>query len=143
VTAQTSTDVTFGSERSELWRDVMDSVSSIVSALALGASSGLSDATRASVGELYARVKARLVGQASAETVLAEHRAKPETWAEPLSRALRTAGVDGDTEILAFAERVMASVDRTEPNPRIMISRAQGLQFGDNNIQTNTFSDQP
>lgn len=98
----------------------MDPVSLVVGALAVGTAAGVSDTAKAAVGDLYARVKARLAGK------------DPSTDPAVLAEELAAVGVDAETVVLA--ERVMALVDGS-----ITIVGAQGVQIGDHNSQTNNF----
>ena len=73
----------------------MDPVTLIVTALAAGAASALTDEASAAVKDAYARLKAlvnkRFATRPKAELVLAEHQAAPQTWEAPLAAELSAA----------------------------------------------------
>jgi len=67
---------------------VMDPVSLVVGALAAGVSGGLSDTTKALIGDLYARIKTRLAGRPAGQAALEEYATDPDAWATPLANEL-------------------------------------------------------
>jgi hypothetical protein len=91
--------------------DLMEPVSMIVRALAVGASAAVRDAATAAVKDGYkalkAAVAARFAGHRSAEVVLAEHETDPDTWAVPLEKALSDTGAAGDPAVVAAAEQLL------------------------------------
>jgi hypothetical protein len=124
----------------------MDPVTLIVTALAAGAASALQDGASAVVRDAYARLKAlvtkRFVDRPKGELVLAEHEAAPQTWEKPLAAELFAAGADGDADLVAVAQELMALLDTAGSRSGkyvVNISGSQGVQVGDHNIQHNTF----
>src|ERR1700722_14295500 len=98
----------------------MEDVTLILTALAAGASAGALDALKDDVRDkakaVYAKlhdlVRQRFRGNASAEIVLSEHQADPETYAAPLAKKLTEAGVGDDAELIATARALMELVDQ-------------------------------
>jgi hypothetical protein len=128
----------------------MDPISLIVDALAAGAASGLKDAATSAVKDAYARlrdlVRGRVAGRHIAETALAEYDKAPEVWVAPLSAQLVEVGAHTDVKIIEAAQRVMALVDEvgtTAGKYLVDVRGAQGVQVGDRNTQTNTFTNLP
>ena len=122
----------------------MDPVSLIVGALAAGVSGGVSDATKALIGDLYTRVKTRLSGRRIGETALEQHATDPDTWAAPLSKELEAASAGQDPDLVALAQQVMAHIDPSGSQAGkyiVNLTDARGVQVGDHNTQTNTFND--
>jgi hypothetical protein len=122
----------------------MDPVSLVVGALAAGASAGLSDTAKSAIGDLYARVRSRLTGRPAGVIALEEHATDPDTWAAPLAKELEASDVEGDAELLALAQQVMAQIDPTGSQAGkyiVNLAGARGVQVGDHNTQTNTFDD--
>jgi hypothetical protein len=78
----------------------MEEVSLILTALAAGATGGALDAQKDDVKDkakaVYVRlqdlVRRRFQGNASAEVILSEHQADPQTYASPLAKKLTEAG---------------------------------------------------
>jgi hypothetical protein len=87
-------------------------------------------------------VVARFAGRPAAEVVLAEHAEDPQTYAKPLEKQVREAGLAEDQRVVELA-RALLQVMRTEGGPSdrfgINLAQAQGVQVGDHNEQTNTF----
>jgi hypothetical protein len=78
--------------------------------------------------------------------VLAEHEKTPQVWQAPLSAELTAVGADTDARIIAVAQRVMALVDEAgsaSGKYLVDLRGAQGVQVGDYNTQTNTFTAPP
>jgi hypothetical protein len=128
----------------------MDPISMIVGALAAGATSGLRDTATGAVKDAYEGlrdlVKRRLAGRGVAETALAEHEKAPQVWAAPLSVELAAVGADTDAQIIAAAQLVMALMDEASSRSgmyRVDLAGAQGVQVGNRNTQTNTFTIPP
>jgi hypothetical protein len=128
----------------------MEAISLIVGALAAGTAAGLTDTATGAVKDAYVGlrdlVRRRFAGRKTAETVLAEHEKAPEVWQAPLSAELAAVGADTDAQILAAAQRVMALVDEAgsaSGKYLVDLRGAQGVQVGDCNIQTNTFTSPP
>lgn len=128
----------------------MEPISLIVGALAAGAATGLTDTATGAVKDAFAGlrdlVRRRLAGRRAAETVLAEHERAPQVWQAPLSAELVAVGADTDAHIIAAAQRVMALVDEAGSAAGkylVDLRGAQGVQVGDHNTQTNTFTAPP
>lgn len=84
----------------------------------------------------------RLRGNASAEVILSEHQADPETYAAPLARKLAEAGAGRDAELVATARALMELVDQAGARSgkySVTIKDSKGIQVGDGNIQVNKF----
>jgi hypothetical protein len=87
-------------------------------------------------------VKQRFRGNASAEIVLSEHQADPETYAAPLAKKLTEAGAGDDAELIATARALMELVDQAGAKSgkyNVTIKDSKGIQVGDGNIQVNKF----
>lgn len=88
-------------------------------------------------------VRRRFAGRRATETVLVEHEKAPQVWQAPLSAELAAVGADTDAQIIAAAQRVMALVDEAgsaSGKYLVDLRGAQGVQVGDHNTQTNTFT---
>lgn len=123
----------------------MDPVSLIEVALASGAVAGVKDTASSAVKDAYeglkTMVKARFAGHPRAEVVFAEHEAAPETWKEPLTSELITAGVDA--EMVAAAQALMQLIDDAGSQAgkyKVDVRGGQGVQIGDHNVQHNTYA---
>jgi len=125
----------------------MDPVTLIVTALAAGAASALQDGTAAAVKDAYGRlkvlVKKRFAGRPRGEWVLAEHVADPQTYEKPLAKELSAAGADSDADLVAAAQALMSLVDEVGSRSAkyaVTVRGSQGVQIGDHNTQTNTWT---
>jgi hypothetical protein len=125
----------------------MDPVTVIVTALTAGAASALQDGASAVVKDAYAQlkalVKARFADRPKGELVLAEYEAAPQTWEAPLAAELSAAGAERDADLLAAAHVLMSLVDKEGTRSGkylVTVHDSQGVQVGDHNTQTNTFS---
>lgn len=124
----------------------MDPITLIVTALAAGAASGVTDTASSAVRDAYASLKAlvrkRFAGRQAGELVLAEHESAPETWREPLMAQLGAVGADRDADLVAAAQQLMRLVDAAGSRAgkyTVDVRGAQGVQVGDHGIQHNTF----
>jgi hypothetical protein len=128
----------------------MEEVSLILTALATGASAGALDAlkddvkdkVKAAYAKLHDLVRQRFRGNPSAEIILSEHQADPETYAAPLAKKLTEAGAADDAELVAAARLLMELVDRAGARSgkyNVTIKDSKGVQVGDGNIQVNKF----
>jgi hypothetical protein len=94
----------------------MDPVTLIVTALAAGAATGMTESAASAVKDAYrsllALVRKRLAGRPDAELVLARHEATPETWQAPLVAVLEEAGAEHDTDLVTAAQALMSLVDK-------------------------------
>jgi len=125
----------------------MDPVTVIATALTAGAASALQDGASAVVKDAYAQlkalVKARFADRPKGELVLAEYEAAPQTWEAPLAAELSAAGAERDADLLAAAQVLMSLVDEEGTRSGkylVTVHDSQGVQVGDHNTQTNTFS---
>ncbi len=128
----------------------MDPLSLILGALAAGAAAGLTDTAAGAVKDAYAGlrdlVRRRFAGRHLAQTALEEYEKAPQVWQGPLSAELDAAGADTDAQIIAAAQHVMALVDEAgSASGKYLVDLrcAQGVQVGDHNTQTNTFTNPP
>jgi hypothetical protein len=134
----------------------MDPISLVVGALAAGAAAGLSQSASAAVTGAYTalrdRVRSLLAGDragTAALDLLEDVDAvedDPQVYERPLRRALERSQAATDAEVVAAAQRVMALVDAVGSSAGAYVvdaSHAQGVQVGDHNRQTNTFSSPP
>lgn len=128
----------------------MDPITLIVTALAAGAVSGITDSASSAVKDAYASLKAlvrkRLAGRPDAELVLARHEQAPETWQAPLAAVLGDVGADRDTDLVAAAQALLRLVDAAGAGAgkyTVDVRGAQGVQVGDRNRQDNVFNVPP
>jgi hypothetical protein len=128
----------------------MDPITLIVTALAAGAVSGVTDSLSSAVKDAYASLKAlvckRLAGRPDAELVLAKHEQAPETWQAPLAAVLGDAGADRDADLVAAAQTLLRLVDAAGAAAgkyTVDVRGAQGVQVGDRNRQDNVFNVPP
>lgn len=128
----------------------MDPLSLIVAALTAGAAAGLTDTTAGAVKDAYAGLRdlvlRRFAGHRVAQTALEEHEKSPQRCQAELSAELVAVGADTDTQIIAAAQWVMAVVDEAgsaSGKYLVDLRGAQGVQVGDHNTQTNTFTTPP
>jgi hypothetical protein len=128
----------------------VDPVTLIVAALAAGAAEGVSDTASGAVKDAYRALKSRIRawfgGAPSRELVLVEHEKSPETWQAPLVAALTETGAVGDPGVVEAAQRLMALLDAAgtlSGKYLVDLRGAQGVQVGDHNTQTNTFTTPP
>jgi hypothetical protein len=128
---------------------VVDPVTLVVTALASAAGKGLGEAATSAVKDAYRGLRglvvARFAGQPSAELVLAEHEKDPDTWRAPLVQQLSACGlVDG--ELVEAAQALLALLGAAGARAgkySVDVRRAYGVQVGDHNTQTNTFTTPP
>jgi RIP homotypic interaction motif len=128
----------------------MDPITLIVTALAAGATAGVTDSLSSGVKDAYAKlvalVRRRLANRPDAELVLAKHEKAPQVWQAPLEAELREAGADRDSDLLAAAQALMSLMDAAGSQRgkyTVDVRGAQGVQIGDHNKQENTFNAGP
>jgi hypothetical protein len=128
----------------------MDPVELILTALAAGVTSGVTQAASSAVQDAYnalrALVRKRLAGRPKAEFVLAEHANAPDTWRAPLAAELAEAGADRDADLVAAAQALMNLLDAAAARAgkyTVDVRDAYGVQVGDRNRQENVFQAQP
>lgn len=137
----------------------MDGVELILAALAAGGAAGVSDAAGSAVRDAYTGLREllrRRLGQApvpaerdpdaepdpGADPGAAVGTATPtaaDTWQVRLRGELTTSGADRDEDVLAAARTLLALLD-TPGKYAVDAREAKGVQIGDHNTQTNTFS---
>jgi hypothetical protein len=128
----------------------MDPITLIVTALATGAASGMTESASSAVKDAYAILKAmvrrRLAAHPDAELVLARHEAAPETWQAPLTALLTEAGVQHEADLVAAAQALMIAADNSGARAgkyNVDARGASGVQVGDHNRQHNIFKATP
>ena len=128
----------------------MDPVTLIVTALAAGAATGMTELAASAVRDDYrgllALVRKRLAGPPDAELVLARHETSPETWQAPLVAVLEEAGAEHDTDLVAAAQALMSLMDKAGARAgkyTVDTRGAYGVQVGDHNRQDNVFKAPP
>lgn len=129
---------------------MMDPISVIVTALAAGAGAGVKDTVSQTVQDAYGGlrelVRRRVSGRPGADTVPLQPETAPQGWQESLSAELAAVDAGSDQEIVAAAQRVLALVDQAGTQAgkyRVDAQGAQGVQVGDHNTQSNTFTSPP
>ena len=127
----------------------MDPITLIVTALAAGAASGITDTASSAVKDAYAALKAlvtgRVRGRPAAELALSRHEEAPEQWRAALESELSAVGLDRDLELLAAAQKLLQLAD-VAPRPgkyTVDVRGAQGVQIGDHTRQDNVFNPAP
>ncbi|MEV4345218.1 hypothetical protein AB0J83_12145 [Actinoplanes sp. NPDC049596] len=111
----------------------------IVTALAAGASAGVSGAATQAVQDSYAQLKAllgRALKRGEIETLEAEQ-AAPGVWRAKLEGPVTEAGADRDEQVLAAARDLLDAV--APGRYQVQITDSRGVQVGDHNHQTNHF----
>lgn len=122
----------------------MEPLSLILAALVAGAAKAASDVAPDAYVGLKALIKRKFAGDAKAEMVLEEHELDPQTYEAPLKKKLTEAAVDQDHAILKAAQELMEQLNPEESaSGKYQVTfqgEAKGVQVGDGNTQTNTFS---
>jgi hypothetical protein len=125
----------------------MDPATLIVTALAAGAAQGVGERVTTAAMDAYqnlrAKVAARFAGNPSREMVLAEHANNPGTWQAPLTAALTNTAAATDPALVQAARELMTLLDEAGTlagKYTVDLRGAQGVQVGDQNTQTNTFT---
>jgi len=126
---------------------VVEAVSLILGALAAGALAGAEKTAGEAVKDAYAGLKAlvaRLVkDRAAAQTALVAYEDNPQVCGAALEAELVAVDAGGDEQVVAAAQRVMALADPAGSNAGkyvVDVRGGQGVQVGDHNTQTNTFT---
>jgi len=132
------------------WGADVDPVSLIVAALAAGAVAGAQNTATDAVKDAYTGLKdlvrRRLSGRTSGEQALAQHDDEPQQASEALEAELVAVRAGDDAAVVNAAQRLMALLDPTGARAgkyTVDLRGAQGVQVGDHNTQTNTFSTPP
>ena len=125
----------------------MDPITLIVTALAAGATLGVTETVSSAVKDAYASLRAlvrnRVAGRPEAELVLARHETAPQTWQAPLEAELCQARAGDDADLVAAAQALMSLLDRTGASAgkyAVDVRGAYGVQVGDRNRQDNVFN---
>ncbi len=89
----------------------MDPMSIILAALGTGAAAGATGVAKSAITDAYQALKSRIqkkfAGKQAAEVALEQHETDPETWKEPLKKALTDTQADQDPEILTLAQHIL------------------------------------
>jgi hypothetical protein len=121
----------------------VDPVTLVLTALAAGASAGLTGTATQGVSDAYTGLKGllrRRLADRDPEVLDAEE-TEPDAWRVRLGGQL--AATDVDDEVRAAAERLLAATDLAGSHTgkyTVDVREAKGVQVGDNNTQTNTFN---
>lgn len=128
----------------------MDPVTLVVGALAAGALKGAGETASATVMDAYAALKAAVVARFADKQVptgvIAEHSDDPETFEKPLAKRLQQAQAEQDPRIVDLARELMRLIDAEGSRAGkydVDLRGAMGVQVGDGNTQTNTFTTHP
>lgn len=88
----------------------------ILAALAAGGAAAAQETTSTVIKDLYeglkSLVKKRFAGKPEAETILAKHEKKPDSYKQPLEDELVEAGADKDEEIIRRATELIAALKK-------------------------------
>jgi hypothetical protein len=128
----------------------MEPISLILGALLAGATKGVGEAAGTAIKDAYAglrdALKRKLASKPAAQSALEEYAGDPEEWRDLLAKYLQQAGADTDPVIVEAAEVVMGEIDPDGARAGkydVDLRGAQGIQVGDGNTQTNTFTSPP
>jgi hypothetical protein len=128
----------------------VDPVSLIVAALMAGAVAGAESTATEAVRDAYTGLKElvlrRLSGRKSGDAALARLEDRPDHRDGVLEAELVAVGAGHDAAIVESARRLMALLDPAGSRAGkyvVDVRGAQGVQVGDHNTQTNTFSAPP
>lgn len=124
----------------------MTGVELIATALAAGATAGVTGVASAAVQDAYAglrdMLRRHLFGRQQAEHALDAEETEPGVWQACLGRDLTETGADQDEEVLATAFALLSLVDRAgaaSGRYHVDARQAKGVQIGNRNTQHNTF----
>lgn len=122
----------------------MDPITIILTALAAGVATGLTDTTKTAIADSYTALKgaisARFTGNTPAEVALQEYPQDPDTYDKPLRKHLTENGMADDEHILALARAIVDHKDATGTTVGRYVVDARGarnVQTGDHNTQIN------
>jgi hypothetical protein len=116
----------------------VDPIALIVTALAAGADPSVPEEVDDAYERLREAVRQRLAEHLSGESALARYEAEPQTGQELLSAALALVKADDDASLVAAALAVMKMAGRAGKYAS-SVSKSQGVQAGDKNMQVNYF----
>ena len=121
----------------------MDELEIITTALSAGAGAGISgvasESIQAGLAELKGMLRRRFAGRRTAQRSLDFEGGDPAQWAALIGQDIMASGANRDAEILAAAHRLMDLVGARRSG-RVYVSHAQGVQFGNFNVQNNNFN---
>ena len=93
----------------------MDPVTLIVTALAAGATAGITDAASAMITDTYKSFRALLSkwfkGSGNSEQIIDEHAKDPDTYSKPAIKVVRESGAATDPEVIEAARKLLELVD--------------------------------
>lgn len=119
----------------------------IIAALVAGATAGSTDVAKTVITDAYTGLKnllrGRLADRPAARKALDAQETDSGRWRAVLGDALTESGADADERVVAAARRLLALTDPDGLQAgryRVDASQAKGVQVGDHNTQTNTFS---
>ncbi|GHO76355.1 hypothetical protein KSD_41260 [Ktedonobacter sp. SOSP1-85] len=96
----------------------MDPISTVEAALTAGAVASAQPLAGQALKDVYQGLKALIVrrygDKPKVQETLKEHEEDPETFAKPLQKALRTAQVENDEEILEAAQHLMTLIQQQQ-----------------------------
>ena len=128
----------------------MEPVSLIVAALAAGAVAGAQSTASDAVKDAYKALKAAVQGlfrrKPSGRTALEQHEQKPAAWEGALTAELVEAEADRREDLMRAAQQLLALIDEAGTRAgkyQVDLRGAQGVQVGDGNSMTNTFTAPP
>ncbi|MFI1460305.1 hypothetical protein [Nocardia carnea] len=116
----------------------------IVTALIAGAAAGGQEAASAAVRDAYLAIRNRISRSGDAESAVAieANEAEPGGDIPAIEAAVVRADVVDDADLRAAVVRLLAAVPSTHADlarTHIDATHAKGVQFGNGNIQNNTF----
>jgi hypothetical protein len=92
----------------------MDTLTLVITALTTGSAASVRETASESLKDAYAGLKTLILqkcaGRATAETVLAQHEAKPDMWRTPLEEELIAIEIFRDENIIKAAQWVMTLI---------------------------------
>ena len=129
----------------------MDSITTaIIAALSAGAAGGLTEASKTAITDAYSRLKDLLAKKFGAKSkviqAMDELETKPESSGrkQTLEEEIIAINVQRDADVLAVAQQLIELLDPEQAATGKFTLKnyglIQGLQQGDGNTQTNTFS---
>lgn len=126
---------------------VMTGVELIVAALAAGAAAGITDTASSAIRDTYVGLKDllahRLAGRNQTREALDAHETDHGVWQARLGDDLAASGAATDQRILTAALQMLELLDphgAQSGKYQVDLREAKGVQVGDGNTQTNTFS---
>lgn len=122
----------------------MTGIELVLAALAAGAGAGITEATSDVIRNAIARFRERLASRVErrhARDVLEANHTDPQTWRDLLSDDLLIYEASKDPEVTTMARSLLELLGQTPVGKyRIDVRSVQGVQIGDGNTQTNTFT---